>query len=103
MGSTYFRNFLARAAFYMPILIYIVVLRMTLEDEASPAQALVLSFFGFCLVELSVYINMKAKARLFLKVKTTELQERQLADLLDAVPDNVFICRKDSNEGSQSL
>ena len=36
-------------------------------------------------------------------MKTTEQQERQLADLLDAVPDNVFICRKDTNEGSQTL
>ena len=72
MGSTYFMNFIARAVFCMPVSIYIVIHRISLEDELSAAQALTLSFFGFSLLELSVYINMKAKARLFLKVKTTE-------------------------------
>ena len=38
---------------------------------------------------------MRAKLLLFIKVQTVKRQEQQLSDLLDAVPDSVFICSKE--------
>jgi len=37
---------------------------------------------------------MRAKLLLFIKIQTVKRQEQQLSDLLDAVPDSVFICSK---------
>ena len=43
------------------------------------------------LVEGSNYASMRSKAQLFLKAKTMSMQEKQLPDILDAIPDKVLI------------
>ena len=48
------------------------------------------------LMETSVYTKMKTKAHLFYKLKLSEDHEKQMADLLDAMPDSVFICTRDN-------
>ena len=48
----------------------------------------------FLVLEASVFMNYKAKAQLFLRIKASEQQSEQLTDLLDTVPDSVYICSK---------
>lgn len=43
------------------------------------------------LVEGSNYCSMRSKALLFLRVKVMSMQEKQLSNLLDAIPDKVLI------------
>ena len=44
------------------------------------------------LVEPIFFINNKAKAKLFLRMKLVTLQQNQMLNLLDSVPDKVLIC-----------
>ena len=44
------------------------------------------------LIECVFFINNKAKANLFLRMKLLTLQQKQMLDLLDSVPDKVLIC-----------
>ena len=71
-GGSYFYNMIVRAVFCMPVITLVMVNRIGRDDDMSFTQAWSLSAMAFALVEISVYINMKAKARLFLKVKTSE-------------------------------
>ena len=50
------------------------------------------------LIEASVYSNMKANAHLFHKLKTVQQQQKQMKNLLNAIPDSVFICTKEEND-----
>jgi len=43
-----------------------------------------------------IYVNHKAKANLFMRIKVIALQEEQLKNLLDTVPDKVLIVSKPS-------
>ena len=45
-------------------------------------------------IELKQYITVRAQVQLFVRLATIQQQEQQLSDLLDMVPDNVFICSK---------
>ena len=54
----------------------------------------------FVVLEASVFMNYKAKAQLFLRIKASEQQSEQLTDLLDTVPDSVYICSKSKPESS---
>ena len=53
-----------------------------------------LSGLFWAVMEPQVYINMKSKTQLFLKIKIVEQQQVQLSDLIDAMPDSVIICTK---------
>ena len=46
----------------------------------------------WCLVELVFYVHNKAQAKLFLTLKVSDLQQKQLFSLLDTVPDMVLLC-----------
>ena len=94
MSASYLRSFITRTIYTMPVISLTMVNRLHHNDSINFAQAWVMTLFAVALMELNVYVNTKAKAKLFLKIKTTEQQQKQLADLLDAVPDNVFICSK---------
>ena len=72
MGGTYFFNIIARALFCMPVITIVMVNRIGRDDDMNFTQAWSLCAIAFVVVEISVYINMKAKARLFLKVKQSE-------------------------------
>lgn len=45
-------------------------------------------------VEIVVYSNSKQTAQLFAKLKISEQQQLQMANLLDTMPDSVLICSK---------
>ena len=46
------------------------------------------------LMEGGNFCNMRSKAILFLRAKKIGMQEQQLSNLLDAVPDKVLICSR---------
>ena len=49
-------------------------------------------------IEAVIYLQVRAQALLFIKIKYVEMQERQMVSLLDLVPDSVFICAKTADE-----
>ena len=63
---------------------------------------LFVSFFlltsSILVTESIFYIHHKAAAKLFVSIKVASLQEKQLRNLLDTVPDKVLICSQ-SREG----
>ena len=55
-------------------------------------------FMIFCIVlELAVYTNIRSQAIFFTKMKQIEMQQTQLKDLLELVPDSVYICTRSSD------
>ena len=46
----------------------------------------------FSIAEVTVYLNHRSKALLFLEIKQNQSQQQQLLNLMDTVPDNVLIC-----------
>ena len=82
---------------------YLVINRHSQGDENNIVTAFVMTAFGTLVIEAAVYINMKARARLFLKARTSKQQQRQLLDLLDAIPDSVLLCTKEEGGGQNAL
>ena len=60
--------------------------------ENNPAAGFSLTVFAYTFFESVAYITQKNKAKLFLTKKVTDLQQVQLFNLLDTVPDRVLIC-----------
>ena len=50
-----------------------------------------MSFLLVILVEGSNYYCIRSKAQLFLRLKVTSMQERQLSHLMDSMPDKFLI------------
>ena len=76
MGATWLKNFFARSCFMLPLATLLIIQRVKMGDSLNAGQAWVIALFTFLVIEISLYINMKAKATLFHKVKTTEQQQR---------------------------
>ena len=72
MGATWQHNFIARSLLWMPLLTVMQINRTNHGDEMNIAQGWLISFAAEVALEISIYANMKAKAQLFLKGKTTE-------------------------------
>ena len=53
-------------------------------------------------IESIIFVTHKAKSNLFLRIKVTALQEDQMQNLLNTVPDKVLICSK-ASEGSMPI
>ena len=49
-------------------------------------------------IEAVIYLQVRAQALLFIKIKYVEMQERQMVSVLNLVPDSVFICAKTADE-----
>ena len=74
MGATWIKGFVVRSIVYLPLMIVLKVNKSLLNDDINFAQEMIMLAMAAAMIEASVYINMKAKAQLFLKVKTTEQQ-----------------------------
>jgi len=46
------------------------------------------------LCEIAFYLQMRSKANLFLQLQLVKAQQTQLKDVLDLVPESVFVCTK---------
>ena len=71
MGVTWVWGFIMR---FLSIIFIVVMMRIRVEngEALNFGQNLFMTAALFTLIETSLYINMKAKALLFLKVKTSE-------------------------------
>ena len=58
------------------------------------AMVLVIFLMYIITLESILYVNHRAKAKLFLQMKMISMQEQQISNLLDMVPDKVLICSK---------
>ena len=97
--STQLVNFIVRILYVFSMTIYLVTNRYLHGDENNLVAAVVLLLYFTLFCESSIYINMKARARLFLKMRTSKQQQKQLLDLLDSMPDSVLLCTKGTPEG----
>lgn len=68
-----------------------------MNDEYNFATGFATVQAAAVLLEAAQYLNTKQKLQLFVRMKKSEQQEKQLAELLDAVPDCVLICSKDTS------
>ena len=64
----------------------------TNEDYDFDALQSVFILSFTILYETVYFTTLKSKAKLFLRAETNKLQERQLENLLDTLPDKVMIC-----------
>lgn len=62
------------------------------NSDVEPLTDLPLNMAGLLLAETIFYVQSKAQAKLFLASKVTAMQQEQLFNLLDSVPDSVLIC-----------
>ena len=67
-------------------------------DEYNFFSGFITSNSAVIILESARYLNTKQKLKLFVRMKKSQQQEKQLAELLDAVPDCVLICSKDTQE-----
>ena len=77
----------------------IAIARLTQIGEES-VIALVYSTILMIILEIIFFVQEKAQVELFLAGKVMKLQELQLLDMLDSVPDKVLVC---SNEQDHDL
>ena len=75
----------------MPVFVII----MAVAGDQEFLEAFVFAVFGFVVAavgELILYVQMKAQVKLFIASQVIEIQERQLLNMLDTVPDKVLVC-----------
>ena len=101
MGATWHTSFVARMVIMLPVLSLVMLNRLEKADNINFAQDCFLYLIANLLIETSVWTNIKFRASLCLKVKSTKQQQRQLSDILDSVPDSVFICAKNSKSDAE--
>ena len=66
-------------------------------DDINYAMGIGTAQLAVIILEFANYLNNKQKLHLFVRMKKSQQQEKQLSELLDAVPDCVFICSKDTD------
>ena len=92
--ASWLPHFISHTVIFYVSLIGIMSYRGIIGDDAPLMTNFLVASASFLMLDLTVYLNMRAKARLFFKLQVIEQQEQQLAALLDALPDSVFICSK---------
>jgi len=95
-SASWLVSLLCRVTLFSSLMASIWVKRWLMGESLTIAVNLVMLLLFSSAFEASLYINMKAKADLFLKMQTNKQQECQLSELLDKVPDSVFICTRGS-------
>lgn len=93
VSASWLWGFVARSLFTLPTVTILMLNQSAHDDEIRFGQEWASAALIFLFIETSTYINMKAKAELFVRIAHSEQQQRQLADLLDMVPDCVLICQ----------
>ena len=94
-----FFNFRVYFDMIVRVLSYLFVIGMYTQLQKKRDEDYNLSMtvaFNFILLSVSesfFFSLYKSKAKLFLKIKVSMLQQDQLFNLLDSVPDKVMICK----------
>ena len=99
LSATYFRSLIWR---YTINILAVVVVMIKIKQNSVPnidfTQLVAIQVLLNTAMEISLYQNMKDKVELFLRFKASEKQQNSLTELLDAVPDCVYICTKPGEE-----
>ena len=91
------RDLLVRFVCWMVIIINYYNSLEKLEEEGQNTDLIMPVIFSISMLTLSesfFYANLKAKAKLFLKLKYIEMQQIQYINLFDQTPEKVLICYK---------
>ena len=94
MGVSYIPHLFIRVFLLAVFVIGMIRYRTNVGDTTQGFIPAVISIFYALSLELSLYDNMKAKAKLFIEKEVNLKQQEQLALLLNSVPDSVMICTK---------
>jgi hypothetical protein len=93
--SHWLSHFMCRIIFLLGENALISSKRMLEEDKQfSLFYSVFVTYVAVLGGELYFYLMRKSQAYLFLQAKVVEQQQKQLSDLLHAVPDSVLICSK---------
>ena len=71
-SATWHVGYLARHPVFLLVFTAAIVNRVQHGDDVQPYQNWILTFCMTSAVELSLYLNMKAKVKLFLEIKIVE-------------------------------
>ena len=94
MGVSYLPQLITRCVLIFGFTVGIMTHRNRMGDVSQSAAN---SFFALGIIlsqELALYINFKARAKLFIQNQMSQKQQEQLGELLNSVPDSVMICTK---------
>ena len=91
LTTYYLPHLIIRSIFYMAGMISVVIAKNEFEEN-KPIFGIAFAIAGLLLLETIVYIVLKNKAKLFVSLKLSGLQQKQLFNLMDTVPDKVLIC-----------
>ena len=80
----------------------IIIYRIKVGDDVTFGVLYMNHLVFACVLEVSAYMNYKAKAQLFLRASVSAQQYKQMEDLLNALPDNVMICDTQCKEDEES-
>ena len=95
LTPSWFFTFVTRMVLFELNFLVFMLHRTSMGDDVSFLTGFLGTQLAAILFESSLYLNTKQKLQLFVRMKKSEQQEKQLAELLDAVPDCVLICSKD--------
>ena len=98
LNATWRTGIILRYPFGLSIVTYFVVLREVRSDPIVFEENLIGSLILFSFIEFLIYINVKSQAQLFKLAKQTEMQQNELINIMDLVPDSVFICSKSKDD-----
>ena len=98
VNPSWLLTFVTRVIMFEAIMASIFLHREAMDDEYNFFSGFITSNSAVIILESARYLNTKQKLKLFVRMKKSQQQEKQLAELLDAVPDCVLICSKDTQE-----
>ena len=90
MNSGFLFQMLARVTVHQITLVTLQIGRM--QNDSHDNTGIFFSIFILIYAEFVFYLQLKAQAKLFLSMKVTGMQQKQMFNLLDTVPDKVLIC-----------
>jgi len=93
MSSNFLLTLLLRQAMCWTFIILNTAMWAT-QSSDSNYGTVIATVAVFLLMEGGNFCNMRSKALLFMQVRKMGMQERQLSNLLDSLPDKVLICTK---------
>ena len=86
-----------RIFWYTASLIVSSIARYRADGETS-ANGFAICMMLLLVCELIFFVQEKAQVKLFVSSKVIKLQEQQLLDMLDSVPDKVLVCTNDRDK-----
>lgn len=97
LNVRFLHHFIIRTLFNL-ICMMTISLERVKNNESTFWQATYLVLFGTVVSEMIFYVQYNAQAKLYLSLKVTDFQQKQLFNVLDTVPDKVLIVSRGSDQ-----